>query len=249
MNLIRAELRKLLGLPTAWVGLILGLLAAPALVVINAPAVRRALADGASIDASDLGFQNLGIGLLGAMILGVVTVSSEYTGTGEDAPGARQLTASLTAVPRRARLLGAKAIALSLVVTVQGSLTAVVTLALTERIHGTAVPAPDPVRVLLAVLYWLLIGLLAYAITLIARNGIITLTVLIVNSSVVSVSYLLTKVTPLAAYLPDIVGAHMFLRGIDTPVEISPLTAGLVMTGWVAVLLAVAGYLFQRRDA
>ena len=71
----------------------------------------------------------------------------------------------------------------------------------------------------------------------------------LLNSTVVSVSYLLTKVTPLAAYLPDIVGAHMFLRSIDVPVRITPVTAALVMTAWVAGLLAVAGYLFQRRDA
>ncbi|MEU4420104.1 hypothetical protein AB0F81_05730 [Actinoplanes sp. NPDC024001] len=249
MSLVHAELRKLLGLPTAWVGLVLGLLAAPALVVLNAPATRRALADGIVSDASDVGFQNLGIGVLGAMILGVVTVSSEYTATGDDTPGARQLTATLTAAPRRTRLLAAKAAALALIVAVQGTLTAIATLALTTHLHGTAVPAPHPVRIGAAVLYWTLIALLAYAITLIARNGIITLTVLIVNSAVVSFSYLLTKVTPIAAYLPDIVGAHMFLRSIDVPVHISPLTAGMVMTAWVAALLALAGYLFHRRDA
>ncbi|WP_328477794.1 hypothetical protein OHA21_25420 [Actinoplanes sp. NBC_00393] len=249
MSLVRAELRKLLSLRTAWVGLVLGLLAAPALVVINAPATRRAIADGIVGDVSDIGFQNLGIGVLGAMILGVVTVSSEYTATGEDTPGARQLIATLTAAPRRTRLIAAKAAALSLVVALQGALTAVATLALTQQMHGTAVPAPEPVRVLAAVFYWTLIALLAYAITLIARNGIITLTLLIVNSAVVSFSYLLTKVTPLAAYLPDIVGAHMFLRSIDVPVRITPVTAALVMTAWVAGLLAIAGYLFQRRDA
>lgn len=249
MSAVRAELRKLLGLPTAWVGLVLGLLAAPALVLLNAPAVRRSIADGTVRDVSDLGFQNLGIGVLGAMILGVVIVSSEFTATGDDTPGARQLTVTLTAMPRRTRLLAAKAAALSLVVAVQGMLTAIATLALTRQMHGTAVPAPEPVRVVAAVLYWTLIALLACAITLIARNGIITLTVLIVNSAFVSVSYLLTKVTPLAAYLPDIVGAHMFLRGIEVPVRIAPVTAGVVMTAWVAGLLAIAGYLFHRRDA
>jgi ABC-2 type transport system permease protein len=76
----------------------------------------------------------------------------------------------------------------------------------------------------------------------------VTLTVLIVNSSVVSVSYLLTKVTPFAAYLPDIVGAHMFLNEVgDT--DIAPLTAGLVMTAWVAALLALGAWLFERREA
>ncbi|WP_433825749.1 hypothetical protein ACQP2E_27000 [Actinoplanes sp. CA-015351] len=249
VSLIHAELRKLLGLPTAWIGLVLGLVAAPALAVLNAPAARRAVADGLVSDPSDLGFQDLGIGLLGAMILGVVAVSSEFTPTGDDIPGARQLTATLLAAPRRTRLLAAKAAALSLVVAAQGLGTAVATLVLTEQMHGTLVPAPQPARVLAAVLYWTLLGLLAWAITLLARNGMITLTVLIVNSSVVSLSYLLTKVTPWAAYLPDIVGAHMFLRGIDVPVRIPPVTAGLVMTAWVAALIAIATLTFHRRDA
>jgi ABC-2 type transport system permease protein len=249
LNQINAELRKLLGLPTAWIGIVLGLLAAPALTVLNARSTRRALTDGLVDDPSDLALQNLGIGLLGAIILGVVAVSSEYTRTGDDAPGARQLTATLTAVPRRTRLLAAKIAALAAVVTLQGALTTAATLALTRIMHGTSIPTPEISRAFAAVLYWLLLGLLAFSITLIARNGIITLTVLIVNSSVVSVSYLLTKVTPAAAYLPDIVGAHMFLRDIDGPVEIAPLTAGLVMTAWVAALLAVAGHLLHRRDA
>ncbi|MDI6097278.1 hypothetical protein QLQ12_01465 [Actinoplanes sp. NEAU-A12] len=248
MSLVRAELRKLLGLRTAWVGMVAGLVAAPALVFVNAPATRRALADGTWGDPSDLGFQSLGIGLLGAMILGVVAVSSEYTSTGEDSPDGRQLITTLTAAPRRHRLLAAKGAALTLVVAVQGTLTAVATLGLVEMVHGAAIPSPAPARVAGAVLYWVLLGLLAYAITLIFRNGVVTLTVLIVNSSMVSVSYLLTKVTPLAAYLPDIVGAHMFLRDVGD-VRIAPVTAGLVMTAWVAALLGLAAWLFQRRDA
>jgi ABC-2 type transport system permease protein len=245
---IHAELRKLLGLRTAWVGLAVGLVASPALVFLNAGATRRAIADGTWGDASDLGFQSLSIGLLGAMILGVVTVSSEYTPTGEDSPDGRQLHTTLVAAPRRLRLLAAKAIALTLVVAVQGLITAGSTLALVEVVHGGAVPSPEPARMAGAVLYWVLFGLLSYALTLIFRNGVVTLTVLIVNSTVVSVSYLLTKVTPLAAYLPDIVGTHLFLNHIGD-VEIAPVTAGLVMTAWVAALLALAAWLFQRRDA
>lgn len=246
--LIRAELRKLLGLPTAVVGLVLGVLIAPLLVLVNAPATRASLADGTLGDPTDLGFRNLGIGLLGALILGVVSVSSEFTATADDVPGDRQLRATLTAVPRRVRLLIAKGSALVLVVAAQGVITATATLALTEVVHGDTVPAPSAARVAGAILYWVLTALLAFAITLIARNGVITLTVLILNSSVVSVSYLLYKLTPLAAYLPDIVGPHMFIRGMDLAVRIPPVTAGLVMTVWVAAFLALAAWLFQRRD-
>lgn len=248
VSLLDAELRKLLGLRTAWVGLLVGFLAAPALVFVSAGGTRRAIAEGLYTDSSDLGFQTLGIGVLGAMILGVVTVSSEYTPTGEDAPGARQLTATLAAMPRRARLLTAKGAALTLVVAVQGLVTTVATLALTRLVHGSLVPSPAPGRLAGAVLYWVLIGLLAYALTLIFRNGIVTLTVLVVNSSIVSVSYLLTKVTSAAVYLPDIVGAHLFLNEVGDH-DVAPVTAGLVMAAWVAALLALAGWLFGRRDA
>ncbi|MEU7608078.1 hypothetical protein [Micromonospora sp. NPDC049204] len=249
MNLVRAELRKLLGLPTAWVGLVLGTLVAPVVVLLNAPYTRRAIAAGTLTDTSDLGLRDLGIGLIGPMVLGVIVVSSEYTSTSRDAPGARQLTATLAAVPHRLRLLAAKTVALVLVVATQAAVTTAATLTLTQALHGEHVPIPAPARVAAAILYWTLTALLAYAITLITRNGIVPLTLLIINSSVVSVSYLLTKVTDLASYLPDIVGAQMFIRGSDFPVEVPPVTAGLVMTAWIAALLAVGAVLFQRRDA
>jgi hypothetical protein len=249
VRLVRAELRKLLGLPTAWIGLVLGTLLAPVIVLLNAPYTRRAIAAGTLTDTSDLGLRDLGIGLIGPMILGVVVVSSEYTSTGQDAPRASQLTATLTAVPNRLCLLAAKTTALVLVVVAQAAVTAAATLTLAQALHGDHVPAPAPGRVAGAILYWALTALLAYAITLITRTGIVPLTLLIINSSVVSVSYLLTKVTDLAVYLPDIVGAHMFIRNADFPIEVAPVTAGLVMTAWVVAFLAVGAVLFHRRDA
>lgn len=245
---IRAELRKLLGLPTAWIGIVLGTLLAPAVALLNAPYVRGAIADGTIADTSDLGLQELGVGLIGPMVLGVVIISSEYTNTGHDAPRARQLTATLTAVPDRLRLLTAKALALIVVATTQAAATAAATLTVTHLAHGAHVATPAPARIAAAVLYWTLIALLSYAIALITRNGIVPLTILVINSTVVSVSYLLTKVTDLAAYLPDIAGPQMFLHTADFPVRIAPLTAGLVMSAWIAVLLTVGAVLFHRRD-
>ncbi len=248
MTGVRAELRKLLSLPSAWVGLVSGLLAAPLLLLLNAGTVRAELTAGGS-DPTDLLLQNLGIGLIGAMILGVVVMSSEYTASGTDEPGARQLTATLTATPGRVRLLTAKAAVLVLIVTAQGMLTTLATVLVSRLVHGDALPLPSPGRLTGALLFWVLSALLAFALTIVTRRGIIPLILLIVNSTVVSVSYLLTKIIPAAAYLPDIVGAHMFLRGIDAPVDIGPVTAGLTMAAWVAVLLTGAAAIFVRRDA
>jgi len=213
-------------------------------VLLNAAAVRRA-----AVAPADVGLMELGIGLVGPMILGVVILSSEYTSTGEDAPGGRQLLATLLAVPRRMRLLAAKTTALVLVVAVQATVATAATVTLTQVLHGDRVPVPAAGRMAAAVLYWVLTALLAYSIVLIARNGIVPLAFLVVNSTFVSVSYLLTKVTDAAAYLPDIAGAQMFIRSSDFPVEIAPVTAGLVMSAWIAALLAVGALLFHRRDA
>jgi ABC-2 type transport system permease protein len=249
VSLVRAELRKLLGLPTAWIGLVLGTLLVPVIVLLNAPSTRRAIAAGTFTDASNLGLRDLGIGVIGPMILGVVVLSSEYTSTGQDAPGYRQLTATLTAVPNRLRLLAAKTTALMLVVAAQATVAAAATLSLIQVLHGEHAPAPAPARVAAAILYWALTALLAYAITLITRTGIVPLTLLIINSTVVSVSYLLTRVTDLAAHLPDIAGMQMFIRSADFPIERTPVTAGMVMTAWVVALLAIGAVLFHRRDA
>ncbi|MFG1603108.1 hypothetical protein [Actinoplanes sp. NPDC049265] len=244
MSLIGAELRKVLGLPTARIGLVLGVLLSPLVVLINAPAVRR----GGYAD-SDTGLVELGVGLIGPMILGVVIVSSELTSTGDEAPRARQLTATLLATPRRLRLLTAKTAALMLLVAAQATVATAATVGLTHVLHGDQVPVPAWARLAAVVVYWVLLALLAYAITLIAHNGIVPLTFLIVNSTFVSFSYLLTKVTKAAAYLPDIVGAQMFIRGADFPVRIPPVTAGLVMSAWIAAFLAVGAFIFLRRDA
>jgi len=248
VNLLRAELRKLLGLPSAWVAVALGLVMAPAVVLASASYTRRTIADATATDLADLGFRDFSFGIIGPLVLGVVAVSSEYRSTGEDAPGARQLTASLTAMPDRLRFLAAKTAALTLVVTALALAAAATTIAVTIAAYGDHVPPPEAARVVAAVAYWVLTALLAYAVTLITRNGIVPLVVFVLNSSVVSVSYLLSKVTDLAVFLPDIAGAQMFVRGMDVPVRLSPLVAGLVMAAWVAALLAVGAVLFHRRD-
>jgi hypothetical protein len=124
------------------------------------------------------------------------------------------------------------------------TLAAVLTLA-----AGGVLTAGTGPRIAGVVVYWVLDALLAYGVTLLTRSGVLPLTVMIVNTTAVSFTYLLTKVTPLAAFLPDMAGAHMFIHDMNTPGELGPLTAGLVMAAWVAALLAVAGYVFHRRDA
>ncbi|MEU8234900.1 ABC transporter permease [Actinoplanes sp. NPDC048967] len=223
---MRAELLKLAGLPSVWVAVALSLLLPPVVVLLNARAA----------SSPDTGFLELTAGVLGPLVLGTVAAGSEYRGG--------QIATSLVCVPSRMRLLAAKTGALVLSVAVTAAVGAVVTPAVAGVLTGGTGP-----RIAGVVVYWVLDALLAYGITLLTRSGVLPLTVLIVNSTVVSVSFLLTRLTPLAAYLPDLAGAQMFIEPHDVGTDLTPVTAGLVMGAWVAVLLGVAAYVFHRRDA
>ncbi|MFW5434648.1 hypothetical protein [Paenibacillus apiarius] len=80
-------------------------------------------------------------------------------------------------------------------------------------------------------------------------QGVIILAVLMINSSVVTVSVLLSRVTKLAFYLPDRAGIDMFMSMSDRFDKFhTPFTGGLIMFAWVAVLFIVAAIVFHRRD-
>jgi ABC-2 type transport system permease protein len=224
---VRAELLKLAGLPSVWVAVALSLFVPPLVALLNSRA---------AASAPDTGFLELTVGVLGPLVLGTVAAGSEYRGG--------QIATSLVCVPSRMRLLAAKTGAVVLSVAVTAAVSAVVTLAVAGVLDGGSGP-----RIAGVVVYWVLDALLAYGITLLTRSGVLPLTALIVNSTVVSVSFLLTKVTPLAAYLPDLAGAQMFIEPHDVVADLTPVTAGLVMVAWVAVLLSIAAYVFHRRDA
>lgn len=243
MSAVRVELSKLLGLPAVWVGAAVGVLLPAGITVLN----------GVQPDArvtADFGFYELGAGAIAAIVLGAVAVSSEYRSDGEG--DGRQITTSLTCVAGRIRFLAAKAAAVTVAVAVLGTVAATVTVLAAHRVLGGRAVAPvaeNLARVPAVAAYWVLTALLAYALTLLTRSGVVTMTVLIVNASLVSVSLLLSRVTALADYLPDRAGAAMFITtGEDLP-AVSPLGGALVMAAWALVALVVAFRAFHRRDA
>ncbi|MCE7012101.1 ABC transporter permease [Kibdelosporangium philippinense] len=229
MNALRGELAKARSLPAVWVAIAVGLIVPTGIAILNS-----------GKQSPDIGYQELAFGTFGAIVLGVVLASSEYFTEGEE--HGRQVTTSLIVVPSRIRLLAAKIVALAV-------LTAGLATAATLLTFLSARIEMDVPRVLAIIVYWVLTSLLAFGITMLARNGIIPLTVLIVNSGLVSVSFLLTKLTPLAVYLPDVAGVQMFVGKMDVPIRLSPLTGGLVMCGWVAAVLLAGFVAFTRRDA
>lgn len=260
MTLVRAisaELRKTLSLPATLVALGIAVLGSLGLTGLNARFVREAITSGRTdglgpTSAAEVVFSAVPLGTVGAIILGVTAISSEYTPNSPDVGGSRQVTATLTALTRRFTVVVAKVVSVVALIAPTAAVTMVACLALARGVMGGDVLGRDTVaRSLGVVLYWTLTALIAVAITLLARSGIVPLIVLIANTSLVSVSLLLTKVTSLAYWLPDLAGLRLFasdpLGLFDDALE--PFTGGLVMSAWAVGLLAIGAVVFSVRDA
>lgn len=242
MRALRAELSKLATLPFAWLAFAAGLVVPTGIAVITSLT---------SDPGPDTGFAELAVGVLGAIILGVAGIGSEYTTEGEESAGGRQITTTLTAIPSRTRLLLAKTVAVIIATVVLAVAAIAVVFGTVHLLLGTDAPTLDGqalARMGGAVTYWVLMALLGFGLTVLTRNGIIPMAILVANSSAVTVTYLLAQSFPAANYLPDLAGMRMFTT-VRTGVEIAPLTGGLIMTAWVAALLIAAGVVFSRRDA
>lgn len=258
LHALAAELRKATTLPAVWAGIAAALVGSLGITVLTAVTAGSSTggAEGLLTHTSpfESGYSAAPFGTVGAVVIGVILMSSEYSANSPDAGGGRQLTSTLTATPRRFVMLIAKAITVILLVATTALVTLPACFVVARVIIGgdaqeTVTLQEGLLRWLGAALFWTLMGLLAFAITVLTRSGTVPLIVLIMNSSVVSVSLLLTNITPLAHWLPDMAGRRLF-SGLDTvDGGLEALPGALVMAAWTAVLLAVAGAAFSRRDA
>lgn len=259
-GVIMSEARKLLTLPATLIALGVALVGSVSVTLLNTSYARAAIAgevrfDGFDTSPIELAFAAAPVGVVGAVIIGVVAFSSEYTANRADAGGGRQIATTLVVAPGRLTVLAAKAITVALVIGVTALVTVSLTVTLAILVVGWEASSANDSdivpRTLGVALYWVLSGLMALAITVVTRNGIAPLIILIMNSSVVSVSMLLTTVTSLAHWLPDLAGLRLFARDNGGLVEgaLDPVTGGLVMTAWALGLLALSAIVFCRRDA
>jgi hypothetical protein len=261
LRTVAAELGKTATLPGSLGAAAVAMLGSFGITVLNSVGVRDALRSGRPdlvgyTAPAEAVFSAVPLGTVGAVILGVLVISSEYTTNSPDAGGGRQITATLAATPRRLPVLAAKAAAVAILVLAMAAVTIPACLAAAHLILGDPFTAADLGEALAraagAALYWTLTGLIAVAITVLTRSGILPLVVLIANSSLVSVSILLTHLTPLAYYLPDLAGMRLFVVD-DSPGlfddALDPLTGGLVMAAWALGFLALSAAVFHRRDA
>lgn len=256
---LSAELRKAATLPAVWAGVAVTVLGSIALTLINASTTRNAVESGrpqlvADTSPFEAAFAMMPLGTVGAVVIGVVLIGSEYTSNSAEAGGGRQITATLAAMPRRVNVLAAKALTLVLAVLGTAAVALPASVAIAHAIIGDAgidtVTLDDAVRRGLGgTLYWVLMGVIAFAITVMTRSAAIPLLVLVVNSSLVSIPLLLTNLTPLAHWLPDLAGRRLFDGPYTIDGGLDALPGAIVMGTWALLLLAIATVLFARRDA
>ncbi|GIO37397.1 hypothetical protein J41TS12_22580 [Paenibacillus antibioticophila] len=246
MRAFNAELSKLLSLPGIWLALLIGACAPAIIAALDSIAQKEEIIAGVSTRLLEVGYIGLALGVQGVIILGVFAVSSEYLTESSEAGRGQQITTSLTVVSSRLHFLLAKAGAVTVISMVLSVVAIVTTLSATHLVLGEYTPPFEGTKLLGVVCYWIFTALLAFGITVITKNGTIPLAVLIINTSFVSFSFLLSKVTKLALYLPDRVGIEMFMFTSDR--FLTPFKGGLVMFAWVAVLFIAAVVVFQRRD-
>lgn len=260
LRALRTEFRKALTLPGAWAGMAVAVLGSVGIAALNAMSSRNALAAGDAERFVNPGspfesaYAAVPLGTVGAVVVGVILISSEYAANSNDASGGRQITATLTTMPRRLVVLLTKSLTLLFFVALTVVLAVPVSIAVAGAIIGEfsaeTVSLEEALRRILgAGLYWALSGLMALSITVFVRSGTIPLLVLVLTNSMVSISFLLTRITPLAFWLPDLAGRKLF-EGLDMiPGGLEPVPGALVMSAWTVALLVAAGVVFARRDA
>jgi ABC-2 type transport system permease protein len=208
-------------------------------------------ADRAQIDPVSQSLSGIFLGQMAIIVLGALAISSEYSTGG--------IRTTLTAVPQRLRLLGAKALVLTVMAFAAGLVTMFPSFWLGQRVLATADAHPpidvslgDP-NVLRAVLggalYVAACGLLGFALGALLRHtaGAITVAIGIVFILPIVANFLPGTWGDNVGKVLNAGGAISNTRHIDG--QLAPWTGYAVFSLWWIVLLALAGVLIRRRDA
>ena len=195
---------------------------------------------------------------LSVAVLGVLFITGEYS-TG-------MVRSTFTATPRRLPVLWAKAFVLTAAVfavtIVAMALSYLATIAFHEELRATFdLSNAETLRMTIGLpLYLAAIGLLAFSVGALVRNGAAALTGVIALLLVVENVLVLVPVRAFEAispFLPSTAGRRVLfdqemittLDATTTGVHLTPWQGYAVLVAWVAALLVLAGVLLRRRDA
>jgi ABC-2 type transport system permease protein len=250
-NVVRSEWTKLWSVRSTWWSLL-------ALIVVTI-GLSTLISWGTSTSATDIdrsdfdptetSLAGIVFGQLVIAVLGAMTITSEYTTGG--------LRTTLTAVPQRLRVLGAKLLVFLVVALAAGLIVSFGSFLAGQLFfaskHVEASLGDD--HVLRAVvgggLYIAASGLFAFALGALLRQTAAAITVAIAG---------LLVLPPLTGLLPGSIGdtvnklfttnaGGQILSVVPNDDALGPWTGFLVFVAWGVVLLVIGGTLMQRRDA
>jgi ABC-type transport system involved in multi-copper enzyme maturation permease subunit len=249
-DVVRSEWTKLRSVQaTYWSLLVGGVLAIGLGALVSRVAASRHQGQLIGWNPVDHSLRSLLIAQLAFAVLGVITVTSEYS-TG-------MIRTSLTAVPRRTRMMSAKLLVLTGVLLVAGLVTAFATFGVGQAlIHGLAPSASLGQHlvfraVLGAGLYLALLGLLAAGLAVLLRNaaaGIAVIVALLFVLPGIANALPSSWSQPIEEWWPTNAGQQVAFTIRDS--HTLPAWIGF---GWMALFTAVvigaAFFLLERRDA
>lgn len=253
---LRAEALKALGLRGVWLGSALAVVIPVGLEAMNTRGMVAELESGPSHlndMLPDMGFMDLIYGAVGIIVLATAVVASEYTAGAQTVGSARQVSTTMLVQPRRGTVVAAKVVVVLGLTVVLTAVASALTFQVTQHALGAWSPSFSPVpwgRLAGLLTWWALTALGAMALAALTRGALVPLVWGITTSSLVSPSFLLSKVTDLAAYLPDAAAWNLFMK--DTSLlAAGPGTgaAALTCAAWAVLALVVTSVCWVRRDA
>jgi ABC-2 type transport system permease protein len=248
LDVVRAEWTKLWSVrSTAWA--LLGTAAA----LVALAAVFPATGPPAPRDPVAYGLSSFFQAQLGAAVLGVLAITSEYA-TGS-------IRATLTATPQRLTLLSAKTIVVAATATVVGIAAAFLAFFVAAQVlagRGTTVALTDPGALRAVVgagLYLAVVAVLALALGVLLRSSVATIAVVVAVMLVLpGIATALPGSWQSAAvpYLPAEAGQAIIGQTRFAPAGahlLAPWTGFAVLCAYTAVALGAAAVTLSRRDS
>lgn len=178
--------------------------------------------------------------------LAVLIAGQEFRG--------RQLGVSLVAVPRRGRLLVAKTLAASGYLLLAASLIAAIStaflyVAIRDWNPGLLLSAGALTGHAKFVGYAVLLSLVSFATTIIARSALTGIVVTVALVAVTMTQVLAAIAPGLDALFPVSAGRNLLLNGAMSGLTAGPEHAVVVLVGWALATTVIAGMTLDRRDA
>src|SRR5215469_509786 len=231
----------------------LGLTALFGWLTVHAIETGRAPRRGVELSLDPVAFilgTGLGLGQLAICVLGVLTMTTEYS-TGV-------IRASLLAVPKRLHVLAAKAVVFTVLIFIPGEIAAFCSFFIGKTIVApvstVALSQPGVTRAVIgAGLYLTVLGLFALAIGTILRHtaGAIAIVIflVLVAPGLLSLLDSYDWGAHIHAWFPIVAGGYITADHQQAGQLLTPWQGFGVFCAWTALLLAASGYLLHRRDA